>query len=99
MKFALASHGTRGDIEPCAAVGLELQRRGHEVLIAAPANLVGLTKSAGLETVAYGPDFVELMDPELFRNSWKIQNPIALLRKAMEPVTRGWAEISEVLMS
>ncbi len=31
MKFVLAVHGTRGDVEPCAAVGVELQRRGHEV--------------------------------------------------------------------
>ncbi|EUA63464.1 glycosyltransferase family 28 N-terminal domain protein [Mycobacteroides abscessus 1948] len=28
MKFVLASYGTRGDIEPCAAVGRELIRRG-----------------------------------------------------------------------
>jgi len=31
MRFVLAVHGTRGDVEPCAAVGMELQRRGHEV--------------------------------------------------------------------
>jgi len=99
MKFALASHGTRGDIEPCAAVGLELVRRGHEVRMAVPTNLVGFVESAGLAAVAYGPDFVELMAPATFRNSWKIQNPITLLRKAMEPVTQGWAEISTVLTS
>ncbi|MGO9351402.1 MAG: glycosyltransferase [Mycobacterium sp.] len=99
MKFALASHGTRGDIEPCAAVGLELLRRGHEVGMAVPRNLVGFVESAGLTAVAYGPDFVELMDPDFFRNSWKIQNPITLLRKAMEPVTQGWAETSTVLTS
>ncbi|MDR3655207.1 MAG: glycosyltransferase [Mycobacterium sp.] len=99
MKFALASHGTRGDIEPCAAVGLELQRRGHEVIMAVPANLVEFVESTGLAAVAYGPDFVELMDPALFRNSWKIQNPVALLRKAMDPVTRGWADTNSVLTS
>lgn len=36
MKFVVASYGTRGDIEPCAAVGLELQRRGHDVCLAVP---------------------------------------------------------------
>lgn len=30
MIFVLASRGTRGDVEPCAAVGLELLRRGHQ---------------------------------------------------------------------
>ena len=99
MKFALASHGTRGDVEPCAAVGLELRRRGHDVIMAVPANLVEFAEQTGLAAVAYGPDFVELMDPALFRNSWRIQNPVALLRKAMEPVTRGWADTNSVLMS
>jgi len=99
MKFALASHGTRGDIEPCAAVGLELRRRGHDVVMAVPANLVEFAEQTGLAAVAYGPDFVELMDPALFRNSWRIQNPVALLRKAMEPVTRGWANTNSVLTS
>lgn len=56
MKFALASYGTRGDIEPSTAVGRELQRRGHDVRLAVPPNLVGLVESAGLEAVAYGPD-------------------------------------------
>ncbi|EUA32899.1 glycosyltransferase family 28 N-terminal domain protein [Mycobacterium xenopi 4042] len=28
MKFALASYGTRGDVEPCVAVTRELLRRG-----------------------------------------------------------------------
>ena len=35
MKFVLASYGTRGDIESCAAVGLELLRRGHDARMAA----------------------------------------------------------------
>src|ERR1700739_311514 len=92
MKFALASYGTRGDIEPCAAVGLELQRRGHEVRIAVPSNLVGFGESAGLAAVPYGPNFVELMEPDVFRKAWRVQNPITLLRKAIEPVTKPWQE-------
>ncbi|WP_257535299.1 glycosyltransferase [Mycobacterium ulcerans] len=36
MKFALAINGTRGDVEPCAALGRELSRRGHEVRVAVP---------------------------------------------------------------
>ena len=49
MKFVLAVHGTRGDVEPCAAVGLELLRRGHEVRMAVPPNLVGFVESVGLD--------------------------------------------------
>ena len=56
MKFVLASHGTRGDVEPCAAVGRELLRRGHEVRMAVPPDMVGFAESAGLAAVAYGLD-------------------------------------------
>ena len=55
MKIALASYGTRGDVEPCAAVGVELLRQGHDVCMAAPPNLVGFVESARLAGVAYGP--------------------------------------------
>ncbi len=99
MKFALASYGTRGDIEPCAAVGVELLRRGHEVRMAVPSNLVGFVESVGLAAVPYGPNFVELMEPDLFRKAWQVQNPITLLRKAIDPVTKPWQEVSAALMS
>ena len=56
MKFVLACHGTRGDVEPCAAVGRELLRRGHQVRMAVPPDLVGFAESAGLAAVAYGLD-------------------------------------------
>ena len=44
MKFALACYGTRGDVEPSVAVGRELLRRGHEVRMAVPPDLVGLRR-------------------------------------------------------
>ena len=96
MKFALASYGTRGDTEPCAAVGLELLRRGHEVRMAVAPNCVGLVESAGLAAVAYGPDS---KDEDFFRNFWKIQNPIRLVREAREVFSQGWAEMGRTLTS
>ena len=68
MKFVLASYGTRGDVEPCAAVGRELLRRGHEVRMAVPPDLVGFAESAGLAAVAYGPDTQAMLDAH--RNFW-----------------------------
>jgi hypothetical protein len=56
VKFVLASHGSRGDVEPSLVVGRELLRRGHEVRMAVPPNLVGFAESAGLAAVAYGLD-------------------------------------------
>ena len=99
MKFALAAHGTRGDIEPCAAVGRELLHRGHEVRMAVPPNLVGFVESAGLAAVAYGPDSQKQLEEDFVRKFWKIQNPIALVRAGTEYLTQGWAEMSRTLTS
>jgi UDP:flavonoid glycosyltransferase YjiC (YdhE family) len=98
MKFAIASYGTRGDIEPCAAVGRELQRRGHTVRVAVPPNLIGLVESAGLTAVAYSQrDSQQQLDEEFLHKAWKIGNPIALAREAMKPVTDGFVELGATL--
>ncbi len=99
MKFVLAVHGTRGDVEPCAAVGLELLRRGHEVRMAVPDNLVGFIESVGLEAVAYGPDSQAQLEEDIFRNLFEVRNPIDLWRTGTEYITRGWAEMSTTLTS
>ena len=101
MRFVLAAHGTRGDIEPCATVGVELQRRGHEVRLAVPPNLVGFVESAGLTAVAYGPDTREqvVAVADYTHNAFKIQNPLNLLRDGRELFVEGWAEMSRTLTS
>ena len=103
MRIALAAYGTRGDIEPSAAVGRELLRRGHEVRIAVPPDLVDFVKAAGLTAVPYGPDLETVVDAHrnfwarFFRNFWKVHDVIKLWREAWEPRTRGWAEMSTTL--
>lgn len=56
MKFVLSFYGTRGDVEPGVAVGRELLRRGHDVRMVVPPDLVGFAEEAGLAAVACGPD-------------------------------------------
>jgi UDP:flavonoid glycosyltransferase YjiC (YdhE family) len=105
MKFVLASYGTRGDIEPCVAVGRELLRRGHDVRMAVPPDLSAFAESAGLPAVAYGPDLQEVLNvhrefwTQLFHNFWKVRELIKLWRETWEPAAKHWAEMSATLTS
>ena len=73
--------------------------------IAIPPNLVDFAESAGLPAVAYGPDADDLWEPDFFRtylknflrSSWKIREPVDILKKMWEPIFRYWREMSETL--
>src|SRR5580698_8683300 len=105
MKFVLAFYGTRGDVEPGVAVGRELLRRGHDVRIAVPPDLVGFTEAAGLAAVAFGPDVQPILDAHrdfwrgLFGNFWRIQDLIRLRREVAEPIIQRWQDIGTTLTS
>ena len=100
LTIVVAVHGTRGDIEPCAAAAAELLRRGHRVRMAVPPNLVDFVDSAGLGPAAsYGVDSQQQLEADIFRDWWKLQNPMTVLRRSREYVTDGWAEMNETLTS
>ncbi|MGV0742792.1 glycosyltransferase [Mycolicibacterium sp. XJ870] len=108
MKVVLASYGTRGDVEPCVAVGVELQRRGHEVCMAVSPDLVDFAKSAGLAAVPYGPDTKVWSGAHrdlwtrFFGNFWKIRELIEVwreMREIGESVIQFWDEITATLTS
>jgi UDP:flavonoid glycosyltransferase YjiC (YdhE family) len=105
MKFVLAFYGTRGDVEPGVAVGRELLRRGHDVQMAVPPDLIGFAESAGLAAVGYGRDTQAWLEvtrnfwARFFRNFWKVREVIELFRESREPGTQSWAEMSTTLTS
>ncbi len=97
MKFALGIHGSRGDVEPFAAVGLELQHRGHEVRMAVPPNMLGFVKSVGLNAVAYGPSSQAVNEEDFVRNFWNISTPIKVVRAGKYYLGEVWAEMGTTL--
>jgi len=107
MKFALACYGTRGDVEPSAAVGRELLRRGHEVRMAVPPDLIGFVESAGFAAVPYGPKVQEFLEEEFlrnmwrdfFRNVWTLRGPLKVVRRVWEPIIQYWGDVSSTLLS
>ena len=86
MKVVLASYGTRGDVEPFAAVGRELLRRGHDVCMAVPPNMVGFLETVGFAAVAFGP---EPLGP--VRNRM-IEDPASAMATHIEYLSRAMEE-------
>jgi UDP:flavonoid glycosyltransferase YjiC (YdhE family) len=98
MKFVLAAYGSRGDIEPFAAVGRELLRRGHDVCIAVPPNLLGFVESAGLTAVAFGSDPPWQGDGDFVRPD--IPNPIVrTMTELTQQISQALAEWGATLLT
>ena len=98
MRFVLATLGSRGDVEPCAAIGRELLRRGHGVRMAVPPNMVGFVESAGLAAVAHGPDQV-LQNANIVRKYGKMPHPISMAWEILSDVRKLWPELGMALTS
>ncbi|HEY1841303.1 MAG TPA: glycosyltransferase [Mycobacterium sp.] len=98
MKCVVVSYGSRGDIEPCAVVGRELLRRGHDVRMAVPPNMLTFVESVGLAAVAYGPDSHAQFNalPEFMA---QMTDPYGALPEVIERVTRIWVDKGTVLAS
>jgi UDP:flavonoid glycosyltransferase YjiC (YdhE family) len=103
MKIVAVCYGTRGDVEPSAAVARELHRRGHDVQLAVPPELVGFVESVGLSAVAYGPNMKAMLDAHrayyafFFRNFWKVREVSRLSREAWAPRLECWELMSDTL--
>ncbi|MDT5163568.1 MAG: hypothetical protein QOC88_462 [Mycobacterium sp.] len=99
MKVVLAAYGSRGDVEPCAVVARELQRRGHQVSIAVPPNLLAFVESVGLAAVAYGPDSHAQLDTAASFFGSHLGNPFAALPEVVERVSQVWLDKGTTLAS
>ncbi|OBG67262.1 glycosyltransferase [Mycobacterium sp. E735] len=105
MKFVLASYGTRGDVEPSLVVGRELMRRGHEVHMAVPPDLVGFTEAAGLPTAAFGLNTQTWLDvyrnfwTSFFGGFWKMREMRELWREMWDLSDQCWTQMSKTLTS
>src|ERR1700739_4208401 len=105
MKLVVACYGIRGDVEPSVAIGRELLRRGHEVRMAVPPDLVGFAESDGRATGGYAMNTRPLPHAHrkywtfFFRSPWRIKDVGRLWREAWEPRAQCWGEMSTTLTS
>ena len=86
MKVVLAGYGTRGDVEPFATVGRELLRRGHDVCMAVPPNMVGFLETVGFAAVAFGPEPLSSV-----RNR-TVEDPASAVAEQVEYLSRAMEE-------
>lgn len=105
MKFALASYGSRGDVEPCVALSRELLSRGHEVCMAVPPDMVGFVESAGVTAIEYGlptrpwQDVHRELSTHFSRHLWKDRDLISLIREDWKLFKQSWGQMSSALTS
>ncbi|MBZ4572862.1 glycosyltransferase [Mycobacterium avium] len=105
MKCVLASYGTRGDIEPSVVVARELQRRGHDMIMAVPPDSVSFTEAAGLTAVPYGLDSQAWLDvyrnfwTSFFRGFWKMGEMRGMWREMWDLSDQCWTQMNTTLLS
>jgi UDP:flavonoid glycosyltransferase YjiC (YdhE family) len=60
MRIVILAMGTRGDVQPCVALGLALMRAGHTVRLAAPDDQEAFVRDWGLDFFPLGVNMHEL---------------------------------------
>ncbi len=98
MKIVITTLGSLGDIHPCLALGLELKKRNHQVVVATSEFYRQKIASTGLGFQPIGPETISPEDPELLRNIMDSRNgPENLLRNLLMPhMPRVYGELLEI---
>ncbi|MCV7223763.1 glycosyltransferase [Mycolicibacterium elephantis] len=103
MKFVLANWGTRGEVEPYAALSRELVSRGHDVHLVVGPELVDFAKSSGAEAVAFGPTLDAVIEPHhkywslFFSKPWQLRELNRLLYEFAAPLSEYREQVRETL--
>lgn len=97
MRILMPFLGSRGDVQPGVALALELRRRGHDVRLGVPPNLVDFARRAGIEPLTTGPDSAALLESDLVQHRIKSPNPRTRWRGLSELGTFGWTELALAL--
>ena len=91
MKLTLFAAGSRGDIQPCVALGRRLQQAGYRVRLAAPEDFAGFVQEHGVDFYPLRGDVQQLMASDTGRAFMETggANPlksIRAIRKLIAPV-------------
>lgn len=65
MNILILTYGTRGDVQPYLALGLGLQRAGHNVTLATSERFEDFVADHGLRFAPLGDDLLKILDTDL----------------------------------
>lgn len=93
MKLTIFAAGSRGDIQPCIALGKGLQQAGYQVRLAAPEDFAGFVGEHGLDFHPLGGDVQQIMASDTGRDFMESGggNPlksIRAMRTMIGPIVR-----------
>ena len=97
MKITIFAAGSRGDIQPCIALGRGLQRAGYQVSLAAPSDFAGFAQQHGVDFSPLRGDVQKIMASDTGRNFMEKggANPIksiSAVRTMIAPVVKQMVE-------
>jgi sterol 3beta-glucosyltransferase len=97
MKITVFAAGSRGDIQPCVALGKGLQQAGYRVRLAAPENFAGFSQEHDLDFYPLRGDVQQIMASDTGRKFMETggANPmksILAIRTLIAPVIKQMAE-------
>ncbi|GAA3130850.1 glycosyltransferase [Planomonospora alba] len=93
MKVAILAFGSRGDTQPCAALGAGLAARGHRVTVVAAERYGALVGEAGLPTSPLSVDPERIVESEEGQ-AWLRSGPAGFVRgfrRVVEPLAERLA--------
>jgi len=76
--------GTRGDTQPYLALGIGLQRAGHQVTVAAGANYESFIRQYGLDFAPMRADFAGMLNSPEAQRVLEADNPIQFMVAQMQ---------------
>lgn len=85
MNVTLVVHGTRGDVQPFAAVALSLMERGHDVTLAVPVNLVPFVQKCGIKAEKLAIDTQDFLESEDGRK-WLASGDLTSFMKSLDKI-------------
>lgn len=98
MRVCLVAFGTQGDVQPLVALGLGLERAGHDACVLAPSNAENYVRNAGLEFRSLFGDFGALLSRPRVRKRLTKSQSLATYAALAPDVSRGMPRMLDELL-